>query len=256
MRSGRPLKGAVLISVLVIALVFVLLGISVVGVETSQIRYSAWKYNKAVTNQAAAAAIRKVEYQLSTQTNWTANCIDVSERRVEGNNCYYKVDVNECSKCYCTVTTHAYLKDPAGNRKWESSIRVTLRKNYFDYAALGACTGGTEGVPGVTVKDDSVVDGDVGSFKPANTVAVEIGTSSPVAASGSSLNPSNPSNPSAPYPLPAIIPNQIQPIQAHLNHRVQLIRLLPQCLKKLLPIPAREIRSTLPPCQNQTRAEK
>ncbi|MHC9544701.1 MAG: hypothetical protein AB9903_34740 [Vulcanimicrobiota bacterium] len=188
MRSFKSLRGAILISVLVIALVFVLLGISVTGLETSQARYSTWKYNKAVTKQAASAAIRKVEYQLSTQSSWNAGCIDVSERKVEGSNCYYHVEVNDCSKRFCTITAHAYLKENNGNRKWESRIRVTMKKNCFEYAALGACTGGSGDDPGITLTDSSLIDGDVGSFKPANTVAVKIGGTSSATPTATSNN--------------------------------------------------------------------
>lgn len=194
MRSCIPSRGAVLISVLVIALVFVLLGISVAGLETSQARYATWKYNKALTKQAASAAIRRVEYQLSTQTNWNAGCIDVSEKKAEGNNCYCQVEVNECSKRYCTVTAHAYLKENNNSRKWESRIRVTMKKSCFDFAALGACAGNTGEDPGITVTDNSVVDGDVGSFKPANTVAVKIGGTSSAAASTPSVTENSPGN--------------------------------------------------------------
>jgi len=194
MKSNRPSRGAALVSILVIVIVFILLGISVVGIETSQARYTAWKYNKALTRQAAAAAIRKVEYQLSTQSSWNAGTIDTGEKKAEGSDCYSCLEINEFSKSFCTLTAHAYMKDNAGNRKWESRIRVTMKKNCFDFAALGACTGGTGEEPGVTVKDNSTVEGDVGSFKPANTVAVAIGSSTPAAATDTNDYSSNVDN--------------------------------------------------------------
>jgi len=194
MRSCIPSRGAALVSVLVIAIVFLLLGISIAGVETSQARYATWKYNKALTKQAAAAAIRRVEYQLSTQTNWNAGCIDVSEKKAEGNNCYCQVEVNECTKRYCTVTAHAYLKEKNGSRKWDSRIKVTMKKSCFDFAALGACAGDTGEDPGITVTDNSVVDGDVGSFKPPNTVALKIGSTSSAAAITPAATDNSPAN--------------------------------------------------------------
>ena len=195
MKSNRPSRGAALVSILVIVIVFILLGISVVGVETSQARYTAWKYNKALTRQAAAAAIRKVEYQLSAQSSWNAGAIDIGEKKAEGSDCYSCIEINELSKRFCTLTAHAYIKDSAGNRKWESRIRVTMKKNCFDFAALGACTGGTGEEPGVTVKENSTVEGDVGSFKPANTVAVAIGsTTSAAAATDTNDNSSGTNN--------------------------------------------------------------
>jgi Tfp pilus assembly protein PilX len=206
MKQQSSRRGVALASVLVVMIVLFLLGVSIAGLQTSQARYSAWKYNASVTRQAAEVGIKKAEYILANKSLWDSASLNIGENTIGGSS-YYSLEVNECGPKFCTVTSHAYFKDARGNHCNESKIKVTYRKNYFEYAALGACLGDTNPEPGVTVTGDSVVDGDVGSFKPANTVAMEIGNSDIGGIVAPGAAPEDPS----PNPGPSVAPGPAIP---------------------------------------------
>jgi hypothetical protein len=167
-------KGIALPSVLLVMVVLLMLAIAIFSLSTMQQRNSLRLRNEILSRQTAMTGLSVLEKELVRAGNdWQALNIDAVKRGyVEKNNCFYEIAVDEIGPFQCKATVSGFQEGgPPGRRErlCEKALRVTYRKNVFEFTAVGGCYNEDTGEFGVIIEDGSQVKGDIASFKPATS---------------------------------------------------------------------------------------
>lgn len=153
MRECRFERGMALIIVMIIMMIIFLLAISLVGITTSQARYSLKRNAEILTKEAAQAGLNEMQYHLGLYETWPdtyqqlANDIRTSvanqyngtvspgpqygfERFVDETGCYYSAEIlpDDYTNTRCTVRCRGYLKDSAGNPEREKRLKAVFTR--------------------------------------------------------------------------------------------------------------------------------
>jgi len=184
MSRRRHRKGIALTSTLLLIIVFLLIGVSVVGLTTMQSRYSMKAGFDARTREAALAGVRVLQDVLSGVDDWNQMAFQgstftpirdglqsqgyIKGGTVQGKNTFTISMFSDCTNelKIVEVKNDSVIALSSGfvtadesqqGRKWEKTFRVIYRKNRFRYAAASLSESGT----GIYIPSDSRVYGDV-----------------------------------------------------------------------------------------------
>jgi Tfp pilus assembly protein PilX len=184
MSRRRTKKGIALTSTLLLIIVFLLIGVSVVGLTTMQSRYSMKAGFDARTREAALAGVRVLQDVLSDIDDWNQMAISgstyapirnglqsqgyIKDGAVQGkhtftigmfSDCTNELEIVEVKNDSVIALSSGFVTadESRQGRKWEKTYRVIYRKNRFRYAAASLNESGT----GIYIPSDSRVYGDV-----------------------------------------------------------------------------------------------
>jgi len=203
MKSPGANRGIALTSILLLIIMFLLIGVSIVGLTTVQSRYSQKAGFDTRTRETALAGVRILQDVLSSIENWNeTGPHDMSDSKISAaltvmnytriavsdGKITYRLPmfgdyINELEICnpendtlvavsrgYVTVGT-----ENSEGRSWEKAYQIVYRKNRFRYAAASIIQSGT----GITVSTDSRINGDLCCLTSPGLLACAVGNYGP-----------------------------------------------------------------------------
>lgn len=166
----RSKTGVALVTTLFIMVVFVILGVSIVGLVTNRSRFSLKRSNDSICRETALAALSIVQSKLNAEPTWenAASFINIADVPFPENNCSCTVTVDLALAEKVAVTSCGYLKDSAGNRVREKVIRATFMRNNLEYSLIDYMSGLNEPM----VITDSTIGGKMASQKTGGDIQI------------------------------------------------------------------------------------
>jgi hypothetical protein len=155
--NSRPMRlktgGIALLSVMLVIVILTLLAVSIVGFSTMQGRYSLKRGMEITSKQAALAGFSEAESILAKTRDWSDSDTLVTavptpsggaeheafvvtgpgcvyEKRLEGSDCYYSVDlkINMNDPSTADVVTSGYFKGPGNRIEWKRTIAARITR--------------------------------------------------------------------------------------------------------------------------------
>lgn len=179
MRNKKKPRGIALATMFMIIIIAVLLAVTVVGIATSQIRYSLKRNSEIATRQAAISGIQEAKYLVNGWDKWdlletarlsplpdTAQIVHgptpaeqylIYESPLEGSNCFYTVVIEKGTGTECRVISKGYFKNSEGGHCWEKTITAALRRDILHPIMMNA----SAGEEGMLAMIDSDIGGDI-----------------------------------------------------------------------------------------------
>ncbi|MDQ7826922.1 MAG: hypothetical protein RDV48_29255 [Candidatus Eremiobacteraeota bacterium] len=203
MRHTAKQRGIALATMLMIILVVIVLAVTVVGITTSQMRYSLKRNSEIVTRQAALSGMQEARYLVNSWYDWnTLDSLNMAplpagalilheatpaeqyleyEAPLAGTGAFFTVRIEKISDTECRVASSGYFKDPALHHQWEKDISASFRRDRLDpfYICGDGSNGGFLGIVDTDVGGDisSNIKGDYYIVKGKKTGDLETGKS-------------------------------------------------------------------------------
>ncbi|MGV8118429.1 MAG: hypothetical protein AB2L14_01570 [Candidatus Xenobiia bacterium LiM19] len=196
MRNQKKPRGIALATMFMIIIIAVLLAVTVVGIATSQIRYSLKRNSEIATRQAAISGIQEAKYLVNGWDTWDlletarlspfpdaaqivhgptpAEQYLIYESPLEGSNCFYTVVIEKGTGTQCRVVSKGYFKNSAGGHCWEKTVTAVLRRDILHPIMINA----SAGEEGMLAMIDSDIGGRIASSIPGKYFTWEAENSS------------------------------------------------------------------------------
>jgi Tfp pilus assembly protein PilX len=163
MSKYRRSRGIALAAIFIIIIIAVVLAVTVVGVTTSQIRYSLKRNCEIATRQAAISGVNDAKYLINGWRNWGSidpakmNPLSQAARiiheptsaepyfkyecQLAGTDCCYSVTIQKVSVTDCRVISSGYFKNSSGGHSWEKTISISMHRDVLKPIMINASQG-------------------------------------------------------------------------------------------------------------------
>jgi len=181
MRKHRRSRGIALAAIFMVIIIAVVLAVTVVGVTTSQIRYSLKRNCEIATRQAAISGVNDAKYLINGLRDW--NSLEPSkmsplsqmariiheptltepyfkyECPLAGTDCCYSVTIQKGTATDCRVTSSGYFRNSSGGHSWEKTIAISMHRDVLKPIMINA----SPEEKGMLAMIDSDIGGEISS---------------------------------------------------------------------------------------------